>query len=93
MTAFQLTLLTGLVIMLATVLVFVWSTYRWLNNISKARVLLSLEETDEMNRLIEKYVNKANSQAKLMNTLHPFASQIKYLFIPTLIAFGLTFLF
>ena len=93
MTAFQLTLLTGLVIMLVTVLVFVWSTYRWLNNISKARVLLSLEETDEMNRLIEKFINKANSQAKLMNLLHPFVSQVKYLFIPILVVLAVSFLF
>lgn len=93
MTAFQLTLLTGLAIMLVSVLVFVWSTYRWLKNITLARVYLALEETDEVNRLIEKFINKANSQAKLMNSLHPFVSQIKYLFIPTLVIFAVSFLF
>ena len=72
MTPIQLTLLTALVIMLASVLVYVWSSYRWLVNISKARVYLALEETEEMNRLIKKSINKANSQAKLMNCLHPF---------------------
>ena len=79
--------------MLGAVLVFVWSTYRWLTLISKARVYLALPETDEMNRLIEKLINKANSQAKLMNTLHPFVSQIKYLFIPTLVVLAVSFLF
>ena len=46
-----------------------------------------------MNRLIEKCINKANSQAKLMNFLHPFTSQIKYLFIPTWVVFCVSFLF
>ena len=79
--------------MLASVLVFVWSSYRWLAIISKARLILSLEETPEYNRLLGKLVNKANSQAKLMNYLHPFVSQVKYMFIPTLVLFAFTFLF
>jgi hypothetical protein len=93
MTPIQLTLLIALAIMLASVLVFVWSTYRWLANISKARLILSLEETPEYNRLLEKLVNKANQHANLINSLHPFVSQVKYMFIPTLVVLGLTFLF
>jgi uncharacterized membrane protein YqjE len=93
MTPIQLTLLIALAIMLASVLVFVWSTYRWLANISKARLILSLEETPEYNRLLEKLVNKANQHTKLIHGLHPFVSQVKYMFIPTLVVLGLTFLF
>lgn len=93
MTPIQLTLLTALAIMLAAVLVYVWSTYRWLANISKARLILSLEETPEYNRLLGKLVNKANQHTKLIHILHPFVSQIKYMFLPTLVAFCLTFLF
>ena len=83
MTPIQLTLLIALGIMLASVLVFVWSTYRWLANISKARLVLNLEESDDLNRLLEKLVNKANQHANLINGLHPFVSQVKYLHILT----------
>ena len=93
MTAIQQTLLTALVIMLVDVVLYVWVLLRCCKNILMMRAVLALPEDKHTDALVVKYTNAANKWIKLEIKLYPFTSQIRYMFIPTLIIFGLTYLF
>ena len=93
MTALQLTLLTALVTLLLTVLVYVWVVRLWLRGIVRLQAILQLPENDTSDKMLEVQMKKVNRLAKIEILLYPFTSQIKYLFAPTLILLALSFLF
>ena len=93
MNALQITLLIAALLLLSAVGFHSWISRCWFKNIITTKYLLNLPETDELNLKIEKVLGRAELYQAITQVISPFTSQIKYLFTPIVIAFGLSFLF